>query len=329
MKRVTIFSTKTLTDKGCLFDGCTTKRYSKDLFDYFTPSIADLVRICIKNKLIDDVKTILLNVEDKVPLPKDDEKIIKGKPVEKVFETHIEFEIRYASSDEEPEKFDELCKRIEMWNQKPQLLELLEKKNCKEILDIKNRATFLQLEDTEVYAIRCLGDGEKKSEEWITALVMFAKSLGDEIELNLVLHDKDLGATYDKPDPPTIISEANVKNVFKDINDILHNIQCRIAFFQHTTNSFVDILNEGFSKKRNIHEEVESACKRYSCGLDYLVKMSESNIQDYGIDVFTENRENYNEMATKDSSIHDEFQSYELLEAINNRTKQIIKTLTE
>lgn len=332
-KNVTIFSTKTLTDKGCLFDGCTPKVYSEAIFDYFMPSIPDLVRMCIKCELMEEVKKTLLNFNSKTPLPKDSEKIDKGRPVDKVYSIHIEFETNNAGI--ETNMFDELCNRIDSWDLKLQLINLLFEKKCEDILTIKNRATLYQLDNLDVYAIKCLDNNEIKSNEWISSLIQFAKSLAsqnDQLEINLVLHDKDLGSKYDKPNPPTIITEDKIKEEFKDV-PILQTLQkddlCRIAFFQHTTNAFVDILNESFNKKRKIHEEVISACKRYSCGLDYLMNMSEYNIQNTGKDIYNSQCDEYNKVALDGLAIQDDFQSYELLKTINENTKKIVKHLTE
>ena len=292
-----------------------------------------MVRACIKDNIMQEVKDILLNAENKTLLPKDKEKIEKGNAREKVFGVHIKYEIDNAGSD--TEKFDELCERIIQWNLEEKIKQLLEEKNNDIVIAAKKRATLYQIENSDVYAINCLEQNEKDNggNNWIPSLVKFAKSLSREpVDINLVLHDKDLGTKYDKPNPPTVFTEQNIVKEFESLKDLLcDGTKCRIAFFQHTTNSFVDILNDSKNPKRIIHEEVKAAFDRYSMGYESLIKMSEANLKNEGKDEFKKLCDEYNKQVSaqgrEEHSILAEFHTRSLLEAMNEEAKTIIKVI--
>lgn len=98
---------------------------------------------------------------------------------------------------------------------------------------------------------------DSSGKKWIPTLIKCAKTIAgeDNINLRLVLHDKDLGKQYISDDV-TIIDETAIKDLavseLKGLNSI------KIVFFKHTTNAFaIDILGKPFSANRNVHAEVD------------------------------------------------------------------------
>jgi len=308
-KTITIFSTKTLNEKGCLFD-CETKNPvdeqpwvkiiddNSSLVDFFSPSTHDLINL-IKNdqNKLAQIKDLLLSTVSNNPPPTDrdlqrlDElkQYNQALTINEVAKIYIESEIEDVATDSE--LFSSLCERINTWGLRKNLEELIKKssgnntKNQESIIDQASANSALyHIVDTGVYAVHCLeGKDRNIHNKWIPTLVSCANTLaeGEDYVLNLILHDKDLGdnTKYTEKDVLPLM-DADVKNLLNSFSlQLPSNMKkCHIVFFKHTTNNWVKILRTPYSSSRNLGEEIDVALK--GCReLDILDKMSEANNQ--------------------------------------------------
>lgn len=121
------------------------------------------------------------------------------------------------------------------------------------------------------YAIKALEgdwkDDEKGSKNWIGQLIEAAKELADikendDYDIQLVLHDKDLGGIFVTRDVFVLDSEQ--------IGKYTQDPKCHIIFFKHTSNEFVNLLGNNELTSLDIYKEVKDSLSKYSEVLDRI-----------------------------------------------------------
>lgn len=256
MKQIAIFSTKYIDDGDCLFSGdhkviISNKDVYKHLLAYFSLN---------KNSIDNTNNAINCLKEDerKLSAIRDG---IKDSEIAPLFENLFEG----LNSDSTGESIQALWNILKDYF-KDKLEEIIGETD--ETKKAKNRAAnFFQLKGQNVYAIHCLESGEKaKSDsEWIPTLIKCAKEIAKpqkgQIELLLVLHDKDLSYFTDKD--YFIMSGTRNKDELEKLVGHVDDIQIKIVFFQHTVNKFAKILRRPFDVNRNVFKEINSAIYNY------------------------------------------------------------------
>ncbi len=274
---ITIFSTKTLKEDNCLFDN-SVKQISNStaqeiVYDYFL-RIRELIYSDIindKNKT-DLFKKLFTDKLNSIESGFDEYATENDKTEAKRAKQNItkEFLKRRIDRDFLPGHYDidNIMERINKWGLEGQVLDMCT--DGESIKKVEEKSRIYQIAGTNVYALHCLENDDKDTsgKRWIPCLIKCAKALAvgaSSIDINLVLHDKDLGnnSTYAAQDV-TILDNDEVRDIFDKTQTLLQkNDHCRIIFFQHTSNAITQILREPFSKSRDIHYEVKKAFTNY------------------------------------------------------------------
>lgn len=284
MKEITIFSTKTTDENGCLFANTKQNEYNKIFYKYFRSPIAELMKYVLDDQAkMEEVRSMLFSVVDAIkPLTSIDKDIVeklqkkgKSKELTRIYKANIEAEIN--SAHENNIFFDSLCERITSWNLRDKFEAIVG--DVDEIKEAKEKSTVYKIEDLDIFAIRSLEgrDRDLGKSKWISTLMEFANTVtdGQGFVLNLILHDKDFGEN-------TVYTKSEVTFLAKEDVDTLlgrfaiPNTQCNIVFFQHTTNIWVKILRTPYSPKRELVKEINDALSSYR-ELGILNKMSIAN----------------------------------------------------
>ena len=144
-----------------------------------------------------------------------------------------------------------------------------------------------------MYAIKDLEDDEEdkeKGRKWIPTLIQCAKELAGNVptEINLVLHDKDLGREENKfAVEEYIITEYQVLDEFNfpEVQELLQDKSiCRIIFFQHGHNIYSRILKGDDYLKCNVHEKIALASSvEYLSLINKSLSKKDNNINQYVI----------------------------------------------
>lgn len=285
MKEITIFSTKTTDENGCLFANTKQSDYNKIFYKYFRSSIAELMKYVLKDQAkMEEVRAMLFSVVDaNKPLTSIDKSIVeklqkkgKNKELTRVFEDNIKAELN--SAHENNTFHDSLCERITSWNLRDKF-EAIVGGGVDEIKDAKEKSTVYKIGDLDIYAVRSLEgrDRDLSKSKWISTLMEFVKTLNDgqELVLNLILHDKDFGENTDyTKSEVTFLAKEDVDALLGRF--AIPNTQCNIVLFQHTTNAWVKILRTPYSPKRELVKEINDAISGYR-DLGILNKMSIAN----------------------------------------------------
>lgn len=300
MKQITLFSTKTLDEDGCLFYGGEPIKAPSILEDYFV-KIEELVNACKVCNKLDLLKDTLIQecskhkkpilYKDIECLKREKEKKKNGKKginLETIYKSHIDFEIENFDDDN---CFIDLCTRIIEWDLKDILKGWLV--DCNAFENAANRARLLKLRNDDVYAIKDLDDDEEdkeKGRKWIPTLIQCAKELAGNVptEINLVLHDKDLGREENKfAVEEYIITEYQVLDEFNfpEVKELLQDESiCRIIFFQHGHNIYSRILKGDDCLKCNVHEKIALASSvEYLSLINKSLSKKDNNINQYVI----------------------------------------------
>lgn len=285
MKEITIFSTKTTDEDGCLFANTKQNEHNKIFYKYFRSSIAELMKYVLKDQTkMEEVRDMLFSVVDaNKPLTSIDKDIVeklrkkgKSKELTRIFEDNIKAELNSAHDNDTFR--DLLCERITSWNLRDEY-EAIVGGDVAEIKDAKEKSTLYKIGDLDIFAIRSLKgrDRDTGKSKWISTLMEFVNSLtnGQGLVLNLILHDKDFGenTVYTKSDV-TFLAKEDVDALLGSF--AIPNTQCNIVFFQHTTNAWVKILRTPYSPKRDLVKEINDALSSYR-ELGILNKMSIAN----------------------------------------------------
>lgn len=256
MIQIAIFSTKYIDDGDCLFSGDHKVLFSnKDVYKHL------LAFFSLNKNPIDNAIKCIKGDEHKLSAIRDG--IKRKRPDYSPLFEDLFGGLKDDSTGESIKALWNILKEIFTEDELGEIIgETEETKRVK-----KRAANFFQLEGQNIFAIQCLESGEKsKSDsEWIPTLINCAKEIAkpekDQIELLLVLHDKDLSYFTDKD--YYIISEKSKKDELEKLVGITDNIQCKIVFFQHTVNKFAKILKKPFDTNRNIFDEIVSAIYSY------------------------------------------------------------------
>lgn len=127
------------------------------------------------------------------------------------------------------------------------------------------------------YAIKALEgdwkDDENGSKNWIGQLIEAAKELADikendDYDIQLVLHDKDLGGIFVTRDVYVLDSEQ--------IKKYTQDPKCHIIFFKHTSNEFVNLLGNNELTSLEIYKEVKNSSAKYSEVLENIKELDRS-----------------------------------------------------
>ena len=268
MVKITLFSTKTINERGCLFDDnallINDDRLRILLHDYFLKP-RDMIHMIRKNEekwkklnilILSKLENIVDNIQEYATNKDLEESENENQEITMDFlEDRIMFEYH------DPDAIDSILERIEKWSLVNYLHELTPYQDIPE--DVRDKSQMYQLPNSDVYAIKCLEDNDMdiSGTKWIPCLIKCAKLLANDspVDINLVMHDKDLGNnTYYTLNDMTLLDDDMVRLQF-DIdttNPLLNpDDRCRITFFKHTTNFITNILNTPFSQNRDIHQE--------------------------------------------------------------------------
>jgi len=258
MKKIVIFSTKYIDDGNCLFSEgsyrkCGNKMVTKHLLHYFSQSLESF-----ENR----IKGIGTNIEilDKISKLFSERLPNKYELVQK--------RIQNLTNDSSGRNLNSLIQIIKTNGLQTEIEAIIGE--TKEMMYAQKRSeNFYKLKDLDVYAIPCLEDQEKEKadKEWIPTLLKCAKEIAnesdnsnEEIDLLLVLHDKDLKKYSDK-NLYIITKEKRQEELKLLLGEI--EITCKIVFFQHTVNKFAKILKQPLEEGRNIYDEIVSAINNY------------------------------------------------------------------
>lgn len=166
--------------------------------------------------------------------------------------------------------------------------EIVEKKRIERNKFIQNLSKVYslpakQVQDEEkrdqyyAYAIKALekkwSDDENGSKNWIGKLIEAAKDLAgikdnETYEIQLVLHDKDLGGKYVTRDVYVLDS--------KQIGKYTPDQKCHIIFFKHTSNEFVNLLRNRELTSLDIYKKVNDTHIKYSKKLELIKDLDQS-----------------------------------------------------
>lgn len=274
MKKIIIFSTHILKEKGKLFDEnvIETVKTSVPYHVFEDAALKRSLKTMVINDMTDKKLSGFLNEKLAEELPNNPEaesfKRQKEMEGETTWNNFISKKIETVLQEMRENKKDEstMMSWISHWNLENELRAILPD------VGSTNRAHPLKLTGQDVFAIKSLEENEQENcdrecdSKWIKALVDFAKdySKGSQMELYLVLHDKDLSG-YRGED--AYVCSHKVSKKLSGLDN------CTVVFFAHTTNWFVDILTRPLCK-RNICTEIEIAIKNYK---DIETKKNESN----------------------------------------------------
>ena len=110
------------------------------------------------------------------------------------------------------------------------------------------------------YAVHILeGEAQKGSHLWIDTIINAVKELTnskEDVSIQLVLHDKDLGGEFATKDV-YVLEPNQVKNYTSEIN-------CKIVFFKHTSNGIVDLLSKPEKSSKDVYDIVKELMEKYS-----------------------------------------------------------------
>lgn len=307
-KTITIFSTKTLNEKNCLFE-CKWENQAdgrhwveiidndSSLIDFFSPSTHELIDLIKNHKTkLALLKDLLMSTVSNNPPPIDRD--LKGYDELKQYNQDltigeavrifIENEIEGLVTDSE--LFSSLCERVNAWGLRKNLESLVEssdnnsKSKESKIVPTMVKSALYHIVGTGVFAVHCLeGKDKNNHNQWIPTLVSCATSLagGEDFVLNLILHDKDLGDNTKYTEEDVLpLADADVKHLLNGFSVPLPSnmTKCHIIFFKHTTNVWVKILRTRYSSSRNLDDEIDVALR--GCReLGILNNMSEANNQ--------------------------------------------------
>lgn len=172
------------------------------------------------------------------------------------------------AADIKEHKRTDLKERCCQWNLEQQFISMFS--------DDRKEYYLYQVNNSQVYAVYCLEDEDKDNtgNRWIPCLIRCAQDITGNnpevgLNINLVLHDKDLGeeSEYAGIDV-SYIDKDHVKNKKIDCDyegfSALRDIdQCQILFFQHTTNGVVKILTSSVEDGNLIHNMVSDIMEQY------------------------------------------------------------------
>ncbi len=249
---IVIFSTK-LNEKG-LFGGSVEPRNTRALSLFFLNNQIESCLSVANSK--DELKKLLLEycekhseeLESKATAEDKEQwkrlmKRDKDTFLSSVISSRITKEINDGS-------VKDLLDRIKEWDLQDSVLRIGK----------ADRSVLKKIRNQQVYAIRCLEDSDP-SMQWISSLMGCVEDIKGEVEDNvnlfLVLHDKD-------------VKKYDGKNAYvcgdEEVNTLVEQgkfpkVKVQIAFFSHTANKFVDILDN--SAERDILPEVEYAFNYY------------------------------------------------------------------
>ncbi len=245
---VVIFSTTLFEqDKDeWLFSLATETKFTEELSSFFLRNRIDIIlksnatKESLKKLLLDHCKKHISELNSLATENDKENHNQSGVQLSEAIENQIETEIGFCNDYK-----DDILKRIIKWNLKNEVLK---------IGTADTRSLLKKLNNQNVYAIESLKDFEE-NREWIPSLIKCAKEIkgevGDDVNLFLVLHDKDVKEYEGKN--AYVCSGEEVKSLAG--NDAFNDVH--IAFFSHTANKFVDILDN--SAERDILPEVEHA----------------------------------------------------------------------
>ena len=287
--RITIFSTKTIGEEGCLF-GKSAKETAHDeqkifLQNYFSRSFKIINQLehllkmengneSLKNiflKRINEIKEIsgADSAENIAKLMTDGDNRIK----EEYTLDDNEIAIKECLDDEiKTQNTIALCNRVNKWELRKELIDLC--RDSKEWEKINKKSTMYQIYTSHVYALHCLEpeDMDKEMDQWLPCLIQCAHALtgrpSNGIDLQLVLHDAEFGRNtpFTKFDVMALDKNEDVTKAFPATQKFLDkNDECKILFFQHTTNPVTRILRTPIDDNNGdvIHEKVSDIILSY------------------------------------------------------------------
>lgn len=113
------------------------------------------------------------------------------------------------------------------------------------------------------YAVYVLGrdtqDNEEGKRGWIKTIIEALKKIPDaneEVSIQLVLHDKDLGGEFLTKDVYVLEKEQ--------IQKLTDEKLCKIVFFKHTSNGIVDLLSKPDKSSKDVYDIVKELMEKYS-----------------------------------------------------------------
>lgn len=167
----------------------------------------------------------------------------------------------------------EANKRIrkqQLWDKRKKLIidelnkeeEYIVKKSKYKLYKLRNKNKHNQDIVCAVYALE-KPDFENK---WIQTLIdILVKeyqkdiiTMPNKLRINLVLHDKDIAGKYELYDSYVIHEKQELESLIQDTK-LLKKIDLHIAFFKHTNNRFVKILQNNELEERNVNKEIKEA----------------------------------------------------------------------
>lgn len=300
---ITIFSTKTIGEEGCLF-GKTAKltahsEQSPFLYDYFSRNMELTKQLDYLTGYEEGRRELYDIFQKKLETVNENEIVDLMTPEDLRIKNDYSLDDNIIAINERINEeinnrmIIELYNRVEKWNLRTEVIGLCE--GSEEWNKVLKKSNMYQIGSNHVYALHCLEEEDMDIErnQWIPCLVQCARALTGQpangVVIQLVLHDAEFGRNtpYTKHDVMVLEKKEDVVRDFPSVNNYLEeNDECSILFFQHTTNPVTRILRTPIDENDGdkIHESVRSVILSYGEFGKTIKKSNEILGSESGID---------------------------------------------